>query len=190
LETILKTRKEPKSVNLSHYQNRIKPQQISSSIASIDELLTKSVSFKEDDTKTNGSSIAFVLEIKGKELLFLADAHPSIIEENLGKYAKENNSLLFFDFIKVAHHGSIHNNTPTLLKLISSSRYLISTNGSSHNHPNKETLALIINNHKDKLKTIYFNYPNDGYESINDTKLKNKYNYETLLTQDYIKISI
>lgn len=166
---------------------KIKTQQkkISSSKNTIDILLTNK--FSEDTTETNGSSMAFILEIEDKKLLFLADAHPSIIMENLEKHNKENGPIIF-DLIKIAHHGSFSNNDPKLLALINSPKYLISTNGSSHNHPDKETLAWIISTNNYDSKMIYFNYDNEGYKFLNNEELKKEYNYKISLTQNYIEI--
>jgi hypothetical protein len=44
----------------------------------------------EDKTPTNGSSIAFILKIKEKKLLFLADSHPGLILKSLLEYQPED----------------------------------------------------------------------------------------------------
>ena len=56
-------------------------QAISSNKMQIKELLA-SVPI-EDKTPTNGSSISFILKIKEKKLLFLADSHPGLILKSL-----------------------------------------------------------------------------------------------------------
>ncbi len=121
----------------------------------LDELLKND--FKEDNAKHNGSSIAFILEIEDKKMLFLGDAHPSVIVNSLIElgYSKENK--LKIDFVKVSHHGSKANTSNELLELIECNDFIIITDNSKHGLPNKETFARIINKHE-KCK-LYFNYP-------------------------------
>ncbi len=112
--------------------------------------------FSEDVAIHNGSSIAFILEIEDKNMLFLGDAHPNVIINSLEAlgYSKENK--LQIELMKVSHHGSKANTSDELLELISCDKFIISTNDSSHGLPNKETLARIINKHPNC--SIYFNY--------------------------------
>ncbi|WP_199063714.1 MBL fold metallo-hydrolase, partial [Serratia sp. ASV30] len=112
--------------------------------------------FSEDPSFTNGSSIAFILEIEGKKILFLGDAYASTIVttlEGLG-YTRENK--LIVDYVKISHHGSHFNTSMKLLELIECRSYLISTDGTKHGHPHKRTLARIFNSQPDSV--IYFNY--------------------------------
>ena len=53
-------------------QSKSSPKQISKKKQTIEELLDKK--YQADNTATNGSSIAFVLQIRERKLLFLADA--------------------------------------------------------------------------------------------------------------------
>ena len=52
-------------------QSKSSPKQISKKKQTIEELLDKK--YQADNTATNGSSIAFVLQIRERKLLFLAD---------------------------------------------------------------------------------------------------------------------
>ncbi|PEM89605.1 MBL fold metallo-hydrolase [Bacillus wiedmannii] len=124
--------------------------------SSIEELIKRE--FKEDKDIVNGSSIAFLLTFKGKNILMLGDSFPSIVAENIIK--RLNESRLSIDLVKVSHHGSKHNTSTDLLELIKCENFLISTNGKSHGHPSKETLVKIANRFKQKdTKTrLYFNY--------------------------------
>jgi len=79
--------------------------------------------FSEDNSSTNGSSIAFILESGGKRVLFLGDSHPSVIKNFLEKDA-ENPTPVWFDAIKVSHHGSKSNTNSDLLALVESKYYL------------------------------------------------------------------
>lgn len=122
---------------------------------SLNELLENE--FKEDNAIHNGSSIAFILKIEAKRMLFLGDSHPSVILNSLSKleYSKENK--LKIDFVKVSHHGSKANTSNELLELIDCDKFIISTDNSKHGLPNKETFARIIKKHQNCK--LYFNYP-------------------------------
>lgn len=128
----------------------------------------------KDRSKSNGGSISFILEYKDKRILFLGDAHEDIILENLEKYIK-NVGISHFDAVKISHHGSLKNNFSWLEK-IGANKYIISTNGKKHNHPEKEVIAKILQFNKRK-KIFYFNYPVDLCKEMDDEKLKDEYKY-------------
>lgn len=112
--------------------------------------------FDEDQSPYNGSSIAFILTYENVNYLFLGDAHPTVIIKRLKKLGYHENNKLKVEFIKLSHHGSKKNTSTELLEIIETDKYIISTNGDLHNHPNKLTIARIVcNNPKAK---IYFNY--------------------------------
>ncbi len=113
--------------------------------------------FEEDSSKHNGSSISFILTYNKKNYLFLADSFPTVVASSLEMLGYSEQSKLECEFVKVSHHGSKANNSYELLKFINSKKYLISTNGSKHSHPNKQFLARLINYQNDC--EIYFNYP-------------------------------
>lgn len=128
-----------------------------------------------DKTVTNGSSIAFILEANSKRMLFLADAHPDIIMSSIQKYSA--GKRIIFDFIKVAHHGSFSNISNELLKIVDSSIYVFSTNGSRHNHPDKETVASIISRDTAFTRKLYFNYVTKNSQFFNRLDWMRKYKY-------------
>lgn len=142
---------------------------------------------KKDTSKSNGASIAFVLEYKNKKLLFLGDSHEDIIMKGLKRY-KENGKTLKFDIVKVSHHGSIKNNFKWIEDIVVDN-YLISTNGEKHNHPSKEVIAKILKVNKLK-KTLYFNYPVDIVNDIRKEKLKEKYNYSIVVGNENSSLQI
>jgi beta-lactamase superfamily II metal-dependent hydrolase len=154
----------------------------SSSSVSIEDLAEDY--FIEDDTATNGSSIAFIIENKKHKFLFLADSHPSIIVQNLKKFYKDEESPVKFDLIKIAHHGSKNNTSPELLNLIDSEKYIFSTNGLIHNHPDKETIARIISRPSEFKRNLYFNYPLEILNDFKDEKMMQKYNFKIIETID------
>lgn len=149
------------------------PKQISATGETLKELLK--TLFDEDDTATNGSSIAFILQVQYKKLLFLADAHPGLIVQSLKTY--QNEGTIIFDLIKVSHHGSFGNISRELLNKIDSERYLISTNGQKNNHPDKETIAHIITKKADFHRNLYFNYITANSKYFEKEDWMKEYNY-------------
>jgi hypothetical protein len=121
----------------------------------LDSLLKKQ--FLKDDAVPNGSSIAFLAEYESKSALLLGDAYPDVVAESINRLCTQRNiERLAVDAVKVAHHGSTRNTSETLLKLIKSHTYLISTNGDQFEHPDKECIARIIR--FGEPTNIYFNY--------------------------------
>jgi beta-lactamase superfamily II metal-dependent hydrolase len=112
--------------------------------------------FQEDDSCSNGSSIAFLLTMREKNLVFLGDSHPSVIVEGLKLLGYSEKKPLKADILKISHHGSKGNTNIELLKHIKAKNYVISTNGLRHEHPHKQFLARLMNENKDC--SIYFNY--------------------------------
>lgn len=110
-----------------------------------------------DVSPTNGSSIAAVIVAGGKRLLFLGDAWAQDVAAEL-KRIHGGDALQMFDVIKVSHHGSIHNTSVGLLSFIDAPVFLVSSNGSAHNHPDFEVLAEIVDRPATFERTIYFNY--------------------------------
>jgi beta-lactamase superfamily II metal-dependent hydrolase len=152
---------------------KVAPKGISSTKETLEELLK--TPFDKDDTATNGSSIAFILQVQNKKLLFLADAHPDLIVHSLNEYQHEG--TIIFDLIKVSHHGSFGNISRELLNKIDSDRYLISTNGQKNGHPDKETIAHIITKKADFHRKLHFNYATVNSKYFDREDWKKKYNY-------------
>lgn len=123
----------------------------------IDELMEsiEKEKFKEDSSIHNGSSIAFILEIEKKRMLFLGDAHPSVICESLKKL--EEPFPIKFDFVKVSHHGSKGNTSDEFLDMIDCNHFVLLADGSHKGLPHKETLVRIMR--KKYGCSFYFNYP-------------------------------
>jgi beta-lactamase superfamily II metal-dependent hydrolase len=136
-----------------------------------------STHFIEDDAAVNGSSISFILEYQNLKILFLADSHPSVIIQNLKNHFKAEEFPVKFDLIKISHHGSSSNTSPELLQYIDSERYVFSTNGLSHNHPDAETIARIISRKTEFTRSLYFNYSLDSLTNFKNKDLMEKYNF-------------
>jgi beta-lactamase superfamily II metal-dependent hydrolase len=139
--------------------------------------------FESDTKEPNGSSIALLAEFDGKSILLTGDAHPPVLESSIRRLlAERGESLLRLDACKVSHHGSAHNTSPGLLELLDCRRFLISTNGSRHHHPDREAVARIIHRYHDRLDPteLYFNYRSDENEVWDDDDLRTEWNYRTL----------
>jgi len=103
--------------------------------------------FNENTEPINGSSITFILNFKGISGLFLADGHPTDVVNSLERLKYTPECPLALSFVKVAHHGSKQNTSPRLLRMIRTGVYVISANGITNKHPDKETLARILKYH-------------------------------------------
>jgi len=114
---------------------------------------------KKDPSKTNASSISFILEYNDKNYLFLADALATDIVESLIEIGYSEEHKINASLVKVSHHGSKYNTTNKLLNLICSHSFVILTNGDTYKHPNKESLAKIIHHNPDTC--LMFNYEFD-----------------------------
>jgi len=112
--------------------------------------------FEEDISITNASSISMLIEYGKRKLLFLGDSVPSDIVTSLIELGYSEENKLRVDVVKVAHHGSRKNTCNGFLKHIICDNFLISTNGTNHNHPDKECLARIIN--FQNKPNLIFNY--------------------------------
>lgn len=146
IDKIYKTRKD----------SCLKNGRLSSNLKDVEELLK--VHENIGTTITNESSIVLLIQIESKKMLFSGDtSEKNLIKSlrNLG-YSKENPIKL--DLFKIPHHGSKKNISMELIEIIECEKYMISTNGASHNHPDKEVLAKIIDFNKDKNIELIFNF--------------------------------
>jgi hypothetical protein len=141
----------------------------------VERLITKK--FKEDPSKANGSSIAFLAEYDGKCMLFTGDAHPSVLVNTLDRLGEAGNPLEI-ELFKVAHHGSGYNTSPALLERIRCKHALISTNGIKFEHPDAECIARIVHAHDGGGLTLHFNYSTDFTKPWKESALKRRFSYD------------
>ncbi len=176
--------------------NRISKKEISSTvkgIKTIEDYARSIVNCKPDSSFQNASSIAFILNYKDSNFLLLGDAHIEVTVESLKalNYNKENK--LHVDFVKLSHHGSNANINQEFLDIVETNEYVISTNGKSHNHPDMETLCLLIVDAKSKNKRIElsFNYPSYVYKNekgiLKEQKNQDLYGYTLKFADDSSK---
>jgi beta-lactamase superfamily II metal-dependent hydrolase len=112
--------------------------------------------FTQDTSVKNGSSISFILSLDDKKFLFLADSHPKSIVKQLKELGYSKDNPLEVKAMKISHHGSKANTNKELLEIVKTDNYIISTDSSGHNHPNKRTLARILNVNQNAI--FHFNY--------------------------------
>jgi beta-lactamase superfamily II metal-dependent hydrolase len=132
--------------------------------------------FKEDKTPPNGSSIACLLEFKGKYALLLGDAHPGLVLQSLKKLSP--NAPFEADCVKVSHHGSKANTSTELVAHLRSPRWIFSSNGAMTKHPNPETVARILK-HSGGRKHFVFNYATGFNNLWDDDDLRAEHKYTT-----------
>jgi beta-lactamase superfamily II metal-dependent hydrolase len=113
--------------------------------------------FRRDTSRTNATSIAFLFEFEGVRLLFTGDGDDDRVVGSLRPLAEAEGGRLRLDALKVAHHGSAANTSRELLDLIDCPRYLISTDGSRHGHPDPVAMSRILV-HGGASKELVFNY--------------------------------
>lgn len=131
-----------------------------------------------DKSPSNLSSIVILLEVNGMKGLLTGDITPKRFAEIISKLYEENHaSPVFFDFLKLPHHGSYRNITKEIISKLDCKRYVISTNGKNY-LPNKKTLLKIITYQEVSKEKISFLF---NYSEIPDKigiteREKKKYN--------------
>lgn len=88
-----------------------------------------------DSSKTNQSSIAFMIEYEELRLLFPGDCPIQLFVERLPHQ---------IDFVKLPHHGSNKDVSKAFIRNTQVSFYLVSTDGKKHMHPSKSVIANIL----------------------------------------------
>jgi beta-lactamase superfamily II metal-dependent hydrolase len=138
-------------------------------------------SFVADTSEPNGACIAFLAEFAGRHVLLGGDAHPCVIERSLRALGYSEKNPLRLDLVKLCHHGSKANTSPSLLQLLDCTRFAISTDGTRHDHPDPETIARILVNDPTRKKTFYFNINQDYATIWHRPDLQARYNYECVI---------
>lgn len=143
-----------------------------------------SASTPTDLEAPNGSSIAFLAEHHGRRALFTGDAHPDLLLRSLRPLAEAEGGRLRIDLLKVSHHGSAGNTTAEVLALLDCRRFLLSTSGARHGHPDPEAVARILVSAPDADKVLYFNYRSPWSEAWDRPELQQAHNYACVYGDD------
>lgn len=120
--------------------------------------LLANVEFEDDRSPTNKSSLSFLVESNRKRFLYLSDCDTGAVVSWLDDLGQDKIEV---DAVKISHHGSRNNTSLDLLNRIVCRKYLISTNGNIHSHPDLETLARIAIVNKESGADIFMNYKVD-----------------------------
>lgn len=107
-----------------------------------------------DTTASNGSSIAFLAEYDGQTVLLAADAHSDQLEAGLARV--DHGAPVPLRVCKVPHHGSRNNVKPAWLRLVDCQTWMISTDSSHHDHPDRRAIARLLA--RGPNQTLIFNY--------------------------------
>lgn len=114
-------------------------------------------SYTPDRSIPNQSSIALLLTFENKRALLAGDALAEVVKAGLELNGPGVDTI---DLLKVSHHGSKGNTHMPLLALMGCKRFLISTNGKTHNHPDHELIERLVADGRNP--EIIFNY-NTGW---------------------------
>lgn len=112
--------------------------------------------FVSDRSVPNKSSIALLLKFDNKRVLLGADAYSDVVEKGL---KMQFESSVPIDLLKVSHHGSKGNTNKALLDLLECEKFLISTSGKNHKHPDHALIARLVARYD--TPKIIFNYSAD-----------------------------
>lgn len=137
----------------------------------------------QDTSLPNKCSIVLNVECENKKILLTGDVTPDRFELIISKLLKESNcDIVFFDYIKLPHHGSYRSLNKNIIQKIRCYNYIISTNSKKHYLPNKRALLKLLkysNRDKEKLQFI-FNY-DDALTNLKITeKEKDYYNFKLI----------
>ena len=147
---------------------------LSGSSPDIDSLADEK--FLPDNSKANGSSIAFMLEFEGHNILLAGDAHSDLLLATLKRWSP--NSKPSFDVFKLPHHGSSANISSALVKNVDCKSWVFSTNGKKFEHPDQQAIARIIK--YSASPQLIFNYRTQQNILWDNRLLRKQYGYTTL----------
>lgn len=141
----------------------------------------------KDLSITNISSIAICIRFYGYKLLFPGDAAGEDLVAALLRWSQRYNESLYFDVIKLPHHGTLRN-CGKLLDAVDGKYFLISTDGKHHLHPSKETLAKIVAYSGEDTRILLFNYENDMYRLFHQEDFEVQYGYHSKIMEGALEI--
>jgi Metallo-beta-lactamase superfamily len=112
-----------------------------------------------DPSAANGSSIMLLAEYGEKALLLVGDGHAPDLAVALDRLRAERRMTtpLPLSAFKLSHHASENNLTQELLGKIDCGRFLVSTDGSVHRHPDHQALLRILR-YVTRRPELMFNY--------------------------------
>ncbi|MET0072137.1 MAG: hypothetical protein ABW096_19030 [Candidatus Thiodiazotropha sp.] len=146
-----KGRLEHVSPGLESYGPKVPP--ILESREDLEELADERI--KRDTSRANGSSIALLLEWKGRRVLLSGDAYADDILQALKDLPGDQPVKL--DAFKLPHHGSKKNLHDELVKAVDCPRFIFSTDGTQFRHPDPVAIARVIRSSVREKPCLCFN---------------------------------
>lgn len=143
----------------------------------------------QDISLPNRCSIVLSVECELQRILLTGDVTPDRLELIILKLLKEKGTdSIFFDYIKLPHHGSYRSLNRSIVEKIKCYNYIISTNSKKHYLPNKRALLKLVKflrRDREKIQFL-FNY-DDALQNLKITeKEKDLYNFKlTPNNRDY-----
>lgn len=124
-----------------------------------------------DPSAANGSSIMLLAEYDGHTMLLAGDGYAPDMAAALDRVRAERQltTPLPLSAFKLSHHASENNLTQELLEKVDCRRFLVSTDGSVHRHPDHQALLRILR-YVTKRPEILFNYRVDTTRPWEESK--------------------
>lgn len=135
---------------------------------------------KKDSSRANAASIAVLLEFAGASAILPGDAHADVLLKSLETISP--NAPFKVDAFKLSHHGSFGTISRALIDKIVTPRVLISSDGSRHHHPDRETIAQVVV-HSDSRVELIGNYESDEMLEWDIGSLKRRFDYGVTVPQ-------
>ena len=141
-------------------------------------------SVTDDHSEQNRSSIALLLEHRGKSVLVPGDAADEQLLEAIDEVlSRRSEERLGLEAMVVPHGGSRTSMSRDLLDRIDCRRFLVSTNGARFGHPDPEAIARIVV-HAHRPVALMFNYRTEQSDVWDDAVLKERFAYTTVYASD------
>lgn len=136
-----------------------------------------------DRAVPNGSSIAMLLEHRGRSVLLSADAFATVLVPAIDTLVQRRGGAgaLHVDAVKLSHHGSRANVTQDLMRRLDSEHFVFSTNNAYFGHPNPEAVARVLT--RGGRTTLWFNYDTEANRKWSDPALMARYGYSVTLPE-------
>jgi hypothetical protein len=117
---------------------------------------------QHDPSAANGSSIMLLAEFGNHALLLAGDGHAPDLATALERLSSERHPAsapppVPLAAFKLPHHASEKNLSRAVLETVDCTRYLISTDGSGHGHPDHQALLRILR-YSRRTPQLLFNY--------------------------------
>ncbi len=131
----------------------------------------------EDRSEANGSSIALLLEYKGRKIILSGDAFASDLVDAIETLSGD--TRMHIDAFKLPHHGSKKNVFRSLVECVDCDRWVFSTDGTQFRHPDPVALARVITYSKVRTPCVSFNVPSKFNGWWDNDDWRDMYDYET-----------